>query len=172
MFIHITVHFTHFILLLRSHNSSQTSSEPNRLHTTFTEKYMSLTYKTCLNDQYTCRSTQETNSSQPSPAFVFFLTVGLALSVPSVAARYMPVTGCGVHGGVCTTWRVLRVSRVRGSCPPGRSLAWWRAGCCAAATTTSCWTTFAGLPRTVEIWCKHTHNQRCSWCSDGLWWPS
>ncbi|KAG7221313.1 hypothetical protein INR49_017380 [Caranx melampygus] len=31
----------------------------------------------------------------------------------------------------------------------GRSSAWWRAGCSVAATTTSCWTTSAGLLKTV-----------------------
>lgn len=79
----------------------------------------------------------------------FFLTVGSALSAPSVAGRCMPATGCGVLGAACTTWPVSPVSPARGSCPLGKNLAWWRAGCSVAATTTSCWKTSAGLQKTV-----------------------
>lgn len=82
------------------------------------------------------------------PVF-FSLTVGSALSAPSVAGRCTPVTGCGGLGGAFTTWPVLPVSPVRGSCRLGRSSAWWRGGYSAAATMTSCWRTFAGLLKTV-----------------------
>lgn len=81
--------------------------------------------------------------------FFVFLTVGSALSVPSVADRCMPATGCDGPGAACTTWPVLPVSPVRGSCRQGRSSAWWRAGCSAAATMTSWWTTSAELQKTV-----------------------
>lgn len=88
-------------------------------------------------------------SVQPSPSF-FFLTVGLALSVPSVAGRCTPATGCAGRGAASTTWPVSPVSPARGSFPLVRSLAWWRAGCSAAATTTSCWTTSAGPQKMVH----------------------
>lgn len=79
----------------------------------------------------------------------FFPTVGLAPSVPNVAGRCTPATGCEGLGAACTTWPVSLVSPVRGSCPLGKSSAWWRAGCSAAATMTSCWTTSAGLQKMV-----------------------
>lgn len=84
-----------------------------------------------------------------SPPSFSLLTVGLAPSAPSVAGRCMPATGCAGLGAACTIWPVSPVSPVRGSCPPERSSAWWRDGCSAAATTTSCWTTSAGPQKTV-----------------------
>lgn len=81
--------------------------------------------------------------------YIFLLTVGLVQSVPSVAGRCTPVTGCGGLGAVFTTWPASPASPVRGSCPLGRSSAWWRAGCSVGATMTSCWKTSAGLQKTV-----------------------
>ena len=84
------------------------------------------------------------------PSFhVFILAAGLVQSVPSVAGRCTPATGCGGLGAASTTWPASPASPARGSCPPGRSSAWWRAGCSAEATMTSCWTTSGGLQKTV-----------------------
>lgn len=78
------------------------------------------------------------------------LTVGLVLSVPAVGGRYTPATGCAVRGETHTTWHALRATRVRGSCPRERSLAWWRRRSCAGSTTTPWWRTSNGLLRVVS----------------------
>ena len=80
----------------------------------------------------------------------FSLTVGSALSAPSVAGRCTPVTGCGGLGAACTTWPVSPVSPARGSCPPGRSSPWWRRRCSAGSITTACWTISSGPWRKVS----------------------
>lgn len=78
------------------------------------------------------------------------LTVGSVLSVPAVGGRYTPATGCAAPGGTRTTWRALRATRARGSCPRERSLAWWRTRSCVGSTTTPWWRTWNERLRAVS----------------------
>lgn len=93
------------------------------------------------------------------------LTVGLVLSVPAVGGRYMPATGCGARGETHTTWHVLRVTRVRGSCPRERSLAWWRRRSCAGFTTTPWWRTSNERLRVVGSGSGKTYCSSSQWLS-------
>lgn len=90
------------------------------------------------------------SASPPLPLFILSLTVGLVLSVPAVGGRYTPATGCAAQGETHTTWRVLRATRVRGSCPRERSSAWWRRRSCAGSTTTPWWRTSSERLRAVS----------------------
>lgn len=125
----------------------------------------SLWWSSSITDKATTNVFQKENVSlSPRPSCLTessSLTVGLGLNVPSVAGRCSPATGCGGLGAACTTWPASPATPARGSCRPARSSAWWRAGCCAGATTTSCWTTCAGLQRTVTQTLRR-----------GLWWQN
>lgn len=89
-------------------------------------------------------------SRASAASLLLSLTVGLVLSVPAAGVRSTPATGCGAPGATRTTWRASRATRARGSCPRGRSLAWWRKRCCAGSTTTPWWRTSSERRRAVS----------------------
>lgn len=68
---------------------------------------------------------QQFNSNIDAQAFLC-LTVGLVLSVPAVAARSMPATGCGEPGATPTIWPASHVSPANVSFLQAKSLDWWK----------------------------------------------
>lgn len=94
------------------------------------------------------------------------LTVGLVRSAPGAVVRSTPATGCDVQGAMPTTWPALPVSLARGSCLPGRSLAWWRRRCSVGSTMTPWWKTSSGPPRPVRgLHCRSCLIEKSPWRS-------
>lgn len=76
-------------------------------------------------------------------------SVGLVPNALAAGGRSTPATGCGGLGAMPTTWPASPASLARGSCPPGKSLAWWRRRCYVGFTTTPWWRTSSAQQRTV-----------------------
>lgn len=74
--------------------------------------------------------------SLPALTCLFSSAAGSVRSVPAVAGRSTPATGCGERGATPTTSPASPASPASGSSPPARSSAWWRRRCSAGSTTT------------------------------------